>query len=61
MHATWVTLLFGGGNAVGVIRHQGVIPWDDDIDIGMPRCDYERFIRVMEQGGESPYHLYYIG
>ena len=53
-----ICMMLSGGSVIGAVRHKGFIPWDDDLDINIPRKDYNRFLRIFEKELGGRYRLY---
>lgn len=50
-----------GGTAIGALYDKGILPWDDDIDVGMPREDYDRLMQIAERELRPAYFMAWQG
>ncbi len=52
-----LTYYLVGGSALGAVKYKGFVPWDDDVDIALPRDDYEKLLEYSQDYFEYPYFL----
>ena len=55
-----LTYYMSGGTFLGAVRHKGFIPWDDDMDMYVPRDDYEKLIKILREELPEPYIVQYF-